>query len=159
MFLGLPSRTARTTTEDDTMPLLGPSFQSSVDQAGVDQAGHVAGHREVHVVGLEAGHDRAALVAGGAVGGLELDALAVGGLVPLGGDGLVGRLGHGEADDVQRGGPARGLRPAAAAQAERARPAASGEGNGRSDPVLHGAPSSRRRAAISREGPWSKGEG
>ena len=70
------------------------------DEARVDQPGDVAGHREVDVVGLEAVDDRPALVAGGAVGGLELDALALRGLRPLLGDGLVGGLGHGEADDV-----------------------------------------------------------
>src|SRR5690606_8046972 len=62
-------------------------------------AGDVAGDGEVDVVGLEAILDRAALVAGGAVGVLELEVLAVLGLLELLEDRVVRLLGNGEADD------------------------------------------------------------
>ena len=97
---GLPSRTTKTTTDEVgdalglvVLPVLG-------DQALVDQAGHVGLEGEVHDVGVGAGHDGAALVAGGAVRRLELDALALVGALEVLEDGLVGGLQDGEADQV-----------------------------------------------------------
>ena len=80
----MPERVARPDDDDDhgvgddavvlvVLPVLR-------DEAGVDQAGHVALEGEVDVVGGLARLDRAALVARGAVGRAELDALALRGL-------------------------------------------------------------------------------
>ena len=49
-----------TTTESVTMPLVGALFQSLVDQAGVDELGHVGLEGEVHVVGVQPGDHGAA---------------------------------------------------------------------------------------------------
>ena len=59
--------------------LRGAGVPVGVDQAGVHQAGHVGLEREDHVVGVEAGLDRPALLAGGGVGLLEAHAGAGGG--------------------------------------------------------------------------------
>ena len=80
----------------------GAAVPVSVDQAGLDQPGDVTLEGEVHVVGLEPVDHGPALVAGGAVGLLPDDALAVGRLGELLLDRVVGLLGHGEADQVQR---------------------------------------------------------
>ena len=55
MPLGLPLRTTMVTTEPNGMPLVASAFQSSVDQAGVDQAGDVGLDGEVDDVGRGAG--------------------------------------------------------------------------------------------------------
>ena len=90
MFFGLPLRTTSTTTESVTMPLYWSWFQFGDDQAGLDQPGHVGLEREGDDVGGQAGGDRAALVARGAVGLVKLHALAGGGLLE-GRDQLPGR--------------------------------------------------------------------
>ena len=59
-----------------------------VDEAGVDEPRHVGLGRERDDVGLLAGLDGTRLVAGGAEGGLEADALALG-CLPEGRDQLV----------------------------------------------------------------------
>ena len=74
------------------------------DEALVDEAGDVALEREVDVVGVEAGDDGAALVAGGAVGRLQRDARAFGCLGEQRLGGVVGGLRDGEADERQRDG-------------------------------------------------------
>ena len=80
---GLPGRTTKTTTDCVQMPLVSLSFQSSAHQAGVDQPGDVRLEGEVHLVGVLAGLDRAALVARGAVGRPEGDVVTlVGALEP-----------------------------------------------------------------------------
>ena len=76
MFFGLPLRTMSETTDFDTRPLCALAAQSSDDQAGLDQARHVGREREGDDVGGQAGLDRAALVARGAEGLREADALA-----------------------------------------------------------------------------------
>ena len=91
MFLGLPLRVASTTTEFVTKPSYSSLFQSCGDLLGLDQLVHVGRQRQGDDVGLEAGLDGAGLVAGGAVGLLEPDVLAVGGLLE-GGDDLLVRL-------------------------------------------------------------------
>ena len=68
MSLGLPSRTANTTTELDTMPLVGAVVPGVGDETLVDEPRDVAGDGEVHVVGRQALGHGPALVAGGAVG-------------------------------------------------------------------------------------------
>ena len=75
------------------MPLYSFWFQSRVDEPRVHEAGDVAVERERDDVGGQAGLDGAALVARGAVGLLELDALALGRLLERGDDRLVGLLG------------------------------------------------------------------
>ena len=77
MSFGLPLRTAKTTTESVTMPLCVVVVPVGVDEALVDQRGHVGLEGEGDDVGGQAGLDGAALVAGGAVGLLEVDARAV----------------------------------------------------------------------------------
>ena len=76
MPLGLPLRTTMVTTEPNGIPLCVARVPARVDQSGVDQPGDVGLDREVHEVGLGAGRDLARLVARGAVGLLELHALA-----------------------------------------------------------------------------------
>ena len=99
---GLPSRTTKTTTEEVAMPLVGVVLPVLGHQALADQTGHVGLQRVVHDVGVGAGHDGAALVAGGAVRRLELDAVAGGGVLEVLEDRLVGRLHHGERIDRHR---------------------------------------------------------
>ena len=91
-----------TTTDVVQMPLVVVVLPVLGDEALVDQAGHVGLERVVHVVGLLAGHDGAALVAGGAVRALELDVLAGVGVLEGVEDALVGRLEDREAHDVDR---------------------------------------------------------
>ena len=77
MFLGLPCPDAEhddRRRDDALVRTVVPVFGH---QALVDQAGDVARHREVDVVGVEAGDDRPALVAGRPVGRLEGDVLAL----------------------------------------------------------------------------------
>ena len=105
MFLGLPLRTAKTTIELLTKPLVGPDAQFAVDDAGLDQAVDVRGQREGQHVGVEAGLDRAALVAGRAVGLLEVDALAGGRRLEVRDDLLVD-LARGRVADQGEGGVA-----------------------------------------------------
>ena len=100
MPLGLPLLTTMTTIDCVQMPLVSLSFQSFGDDALVDQAGHVGLQREVDLVGLLAGDDGAALVAGGAVRALELDVLAGVGVVEGVDDALVCLLENGVANDV-----------------------------------------------------------
>ena len=102
MPLGLPSRTPKTTTERDTTPLFSPASQSSATRPSSTRRVTSVGHGEVHVVGLEAGGDGAALVTGGAVRRLELHVRAGVGLLELRRDVLVRGLGDGEAHDVDR---------------------------------------------------------
>src|SRR5690606_18997325 len=100
------------------------------DDPGVDEARDVALEREVHVVGLEAVRDGAALVPGGAVRRLPRDALAVLRLGPQLLGRVVARLGHGEPDERER----RGLGGAVAARVAAAGPVdgdAGGDGSGR----------------------------
>ena len=92
MFFGLPLRTTNATTDVVTSPLFGPAFQSSDDDPRLDEAGHVGLDREADDVGLLAGLDGAALVAGGAEGRLEADALAGRGLLEVGDDLVVDDL-------------------------------------------------------------------
>ena len=66
-------------------------------------------------VGLQAGLDGAALVAGGAEGGLEPDALALGGLLEVGDDLVVDDLGGRVGDERQLGAAARPTRPSGSA--------------------------------------------
>src|SRR5690606_40934160 len=98
---------------DDALVLTGVPVLGH--EAGVDEAGDVAGDGEMDVVGLEAILDRAALVAGGAVGVLELEVLAVLGLLELLEDRVVRLLGNGEADDRE----SLGVAVAAAADEDR----------------------------------------
>ena len=58
------------------MPLCAPAFQSAATMLVLDQPRHVRLEREGDDVGVQAGLDRAALVAGGAVRLVELDSLA-----------------------------------------------------------------------------------
>jgi hypothetical protein len=75
-----------------------------VDEAGVDQAGHVRLGGEGDVVGLLAALDGAALVAGGAEGGLEADGLALRRLVEVRDDLVVDDLRGRVRDQRHRGG-------------------------------------------------------
>ena len=120
MSLGLPLRTTITTTDWVRMPLVGVDFQSSATSLASTSLLHVGLEREVDDVGLLAADHGAGLVAGGAVGLLERDVLAVGGLVEVGDDLLVGLLEDGEAHQVDRVGAGGGSARAAAA-ADRAR--------------------------------------
>ena len=78
MFFGLPLRTTNATTEVVDEALVRAGVPVVGDEAGLHQPRHVGLGRERHDVGLQAGLDRAALVAGGAEGRLEADALALG---------------------------------------------------------------------------------
>ena len=78
MPFGLPLRTMSETTDLDTSPLCALAAQSSDDEPGLDQARHVGLEREGDDVGGQAGLDGAALVARGAEGLREGDALARG---------------------------------------------------------------------------------
>ena len=71
MFLGLPLRTVNTTTELVTKPSNSSLFQSGGHLLRLDELVDVGGQRERDHVGVEAGLDRAGLVARGAVGLLE----------------------------------------------------------------------------------------
>lgn len=82
--------------------LVGAVVPGVVDQTGVHEPVDVGGDGQVDVVGLEAVDHGTALVAGGAVRGREAHVLALGGLLELLGDRLVGGLGHGEAHDAER---------------------------------------------------------
>ena len=100
---GLPLRVAITTT--DSWPI--PSYLF-LSQSGATwppsstRAIHVAALREVDERGGLAGFDRAALVAGGAEGAGEADALALGGGLEAGLEGfLVDGLRGGVGDDVE----------------------------------------------------------
>ena len=76
MFFGLPLRTAKTTTEFVTMPLYSFWFQSASTRPASTRRGDVGLEREGDDVGGQAGLDGAALLAGGGVGLVEVDALA-----------------------------------------------------------------------------------
>src|SRR5690606_13669206 len=89
--------------------------------------------------------DGAALVAGGAVGGLEGHLLAGLGLRELLGDGLVGGLGHGEADDRDRPIRVGGLGGAAGGEGGGRRQQQRGRGDG-SQAKGHEDPLGRSRA-------------
>ncbi len=65
MRLGLPLRTASTTTESVTMPLYWLAFQLFVDEAAVHEPRDVGLERELDDVRRQAAVDRAALVARG----------------------------------------------------------------------------------------------
>src|SRR5690606_25649410 len=99
------------------------------DDPGLDEARDVALEREVHVVGLEAVRDGAALVPGGAVRRLPRDALAVLRLGPQLLGRVVARLGHGEPDERER----RGLGGAVAARVAAAGPVDGGRRAGGED--------------------------
>ena len=71
MFLGLPLRTASTTTELVTKPSYWSCVPVRRDELGLDELVDVGRKRQRHDVGRQAGLDRALLVAGGAVGLLE----------------------------------------------------------------------------------------
>src|SRR3954447_855246 len=75
------------------------------DEALVDELAHVGREREPDVVGVQAGDDRAGLVARGAVGLRERGALAVGGLLERGDERGVGLLGRrvGDEGDLRAG--------------------------------------------------------
>ncbi len=92
MSSGFPLRTTKETTESVRMPLYSFCAPVRVDEARVDEPGDVAVECEVDDVGRQAGLDGPALLAGGAVGLLELDALALRGLLEGGNDRLVGLL-------------------------------------------------------------------
>ena len=78
MSFGLPLRTAKTTTEFVTMPLCASAFQSGATSPAFTRRVDVGLERERDDVGRQAGLDRAALVAGGAVGLGEAHALPAG---------------------------------------------------------------------------------
>ena len=103
---GLPFSTRITTTESVAMPLYWPLVPVLGDDfAFFDQPFHVAGLGEVDDRGGLAGDDRAALVAGGAEGVAEADAVCRAGvffegrLEGFGVDGFGGRV----ADHVELG--------------------------------------------------------
>ena len=102
MFFGLPLRTTKETIEVVTRPSVGAVLPGRLDQAGVDQPGHVRLGGERDDVGLLARLDGAGLVAGGAERGLELDALALRRLVEVGDDLVVDDLRGRVCDERQR---------------------------------------------------------
>ena len=77
MFFGLPLRTTSTTTESVTLPLYWSLFQSAATMPSLTRRVTSGSKREGDVVGVEAGDDRPALVAGGAVRLGERDVLAL----------------------------------------------------------------------------------
>ena len=114
MFLGLPLRVASTTTELVTKPSYSSLFQSARDLLGLDELVDVGRERQRDDVRLEAGLDGPGLVTGRAVGLLEADVLAVGGVLEGGNDLLVRLLRRRVGDEADAAPAPRGVAGATA---------------------------------------------
>ena len=109
MFFGLPLRGREHDDRVGDEAVVLVLVPVGRDLLGLDELVDVGRERQRDDVGLQAGLDRAGLVAGRAVGLLEADVLAVGGLLEGGNDLLVGLLGR-RVGDEREARPARGSR-------------------------------------------------